>query len=126
VTDSEYALIRAAGEAMDPVIDALIAKIQVATEALERIAEARCDTLPSGPTREARLALDALAEIRGEAPESDPVVGAHMNHYRSCGCLADSAECCVASCACHGGTGGEDTKCQVDVESSARPTGGEP
>lgn len=25
----------------------------------------------------------------------------HQEHYRSCNCLGDSAECCVASCECH-------------------------
>lgn len=27
----------------------------------------------------------------------------HMDHYRSCECLGDSAECCVPSCECHVG-----------------------
>jgi hypothetical protein len=25
----------------------------------------------------------------------------HQEHYRSCGCLGDSAECCVPGCECH-------------------------
>jgi hypothetical protein len=36
-----------------------------------------------------------------------PIVGRptlaqrHQEHYRSCGCLGDSAECCVYGCECH-------------------------
>lgn len=29
------------------------------------------------------------------------LVEKHMQHYRSCDCLGDAAECCVASCECH-------------------------
>ena len=25
----------------------------------------------------------------------------HIEHYRNCGCLGDSAECCDPSCPCH-------------------------
>ena len=41
-------------------------------------------------------------ERRSLGMDDEPTLMArHMTHYRSCGCLDDSAECCVTSCACH-------------------------
>jgi hypothetical protein len=51
------------------------------------------------------MSLSERLAARGQAPDYAPLSLArrHQQHYRSCGCLGDSAECCVPSCACHDG-----------------------
>ena len=37
----------------------------------------------------------------GTPSEPETLAQKHMQHYRSCNCLGDSAECCRADCECH-------------------------
>lgn len=44
-----------------------------------------------------------VEKITADWAHPDPADSAtdHLEHYRTCNCLADSAECCRSSCACH-------------------------
>ena len=43
---------------------------------------------------------DRRASTPGE-PTTPTLAERHADHYRTCGCLGDSAECCVPTCECH-------------------------
>ena len=50
-----------------------------------------------------RAAIAAILDAVGDG-EPKTLTQKHIEHYRSCNCLGDSAVCCVASCECHGPT----------------------
>ena len=39
--------------------------------------------------------------IGGPVADDRTIAERHQQHYRSCDCLADAAECCVTDCPCH-------------------------
>jgi len=45
--------------------------------------------------------LDGRTFVATLADEGPSLARKHQEHYRSCNCLGDSAECCVPSCECH-------------------------
>jgi len=54
-----------------------------------------------------RRIADAAVLGSGEQPEATSIAARHQAHYRYCGCLGDSSECCDATCPCHSEARGE-------------------
>lgn len=42
------------------------------------------------------------ARLRDAASGRRSLAERHQEHYRTCNCLGNSAECCVPDCECHG------------------------
>lgn len=79
----------------------------VATTTSGSLVYAKADRIWLGP--DGNLCW-SLGDVKERAPDvietgnearAQMIGEAHVEHYRHCGCLGDSAVCCVESCPCH-------------------------
>ena len=70
-------------------------------------ADVRCFVAKPEAARILRQIADQLDPPEQAASGSTTLAQKHQEHYRSCGCLGDSAECCEPGCECHTANGSQ-------------------